>query len=173
MEHNAHVVLDAKVCSPCTYLNMITSSSDQCTAPPEPEQLAQNILLEEESFSWYDPAKLYPVHVGEVFESRYKVLVKLGYGSVSTAWLCRDLRYLKQCFASDKRLTRVREQCYVTLNVYMTGHRQAVNEVKVTNHLRSIRSDHPGSTLMRRMLATFEVQGEGGSHVCLVYYPLS
>ena len=50
--------------------------------------------LEEENWDWYKPDLFYPVRIGEVFESRYQVLGKLGYGSRSTAWLCRDLRYL-------------------------------------------------------------------------------
>lgn len=58
----------------------------------EPEYYGSNILLEEESFSWYNRDAFYPVRIGEVFQSRYKVLVKLGYGSVSTVWLCRDLQ---------------------------------------------------------------------------------
>ena len=49
--------------------------------------------LEEENWDWYKPDLFYPVRIGEVFESRYQVLGKLGYGSRSTAWLCRDLRY--------------------------------------------------------------------------------
>lgn len=48
--------------------------------------------LEEENWDWYRPGLFYPVHIGEVFQSRYQVLGKLGYGSRSTAWLCRDLR---------------------------------------------------------------------------------
>ncbi|KAF2187454.1 hypothetical protein K469DRAFT_114096 [Zopfia rhizophila CBS 207.26] len=41
-------------------------------------------LLEEESFSWYNSGRFYPVHLGEVFKSRYQVLRKLGYRSIST-----------------------------------------------------------------------------------------
>ena len=48
--------------------------------------------MEEENWDWYKPDLFYPVHIGEVFQSRYQVLGKLGYGSRSTAWLCRDLR---------------------------------------------------------------------------------
>ena len=48
--------------------------------------------LEEENWDWYKPDLFYPVQIGEVFQSRYQVLGKLGYGSRSTAWLCRDLR---------------------------------------------------------------------------------
>lgn len=48
--------------------------------------------LEEENWEWYHPGLFYPVRIGELLHSRYQVLGKLGYGSRSTAWLCRDLR---------------------------------------------------------------------------------
>ena len=53
--------------------------------------LDSSIPVEEERNKWYDPDAWYPVKIGEVVQSRYQVLLKLGYGSVSTAWLCRDL----------------------------------------------------------------------------------
>ena len=49
--------------------------------------------LEEENWEWYKPGLFYPVCIGEVFQTRYQVVGKLGYGSHSTAWLCRDLKY--------------------------------------------------------------------------------
>lgn len=55
-------------------------------------------LLEEESFSWYTPESFYPVRIEEVFNAKYQVLGKLGYGSVSTAWLCRDLECVRPLF---------------------------------------------------------------------------
>ena len=58
------------------------------------EVVDETQLLEETSFSWYDPGIYYPVRFGEVFKLKYQVLGKLGYGSVSTAWLCRDLEYV-------------------------------------------------------------------------------
>lgn len=60
--------------------------------PTEWPEIAEDGLLEEEAFPWYTPEKWYSAQIGEVFESRYQVLRKLGFGSVSTAWLCRDLR---------------------------------------------------------------------------------
>ena len=48
--------------------------------------------LEEENWDWYKSGNFYSAHIGEVFQSRYQLLGKLGYGSRSTAWLCRDLR---------------------------------------------------------------------------------
>jgi hypothetical protein len=49
--------------------------------------------FEEETFPWYAADQFYPVRVGEVLDSRYKVLGKLGYGAHSTSWLCRNIRY--------------------------------------------------------------------------------
>ncbi|GES57283.1 kinase-like protein [Aspergillus terreus] len=37
------------------------------------------------------PERFYPGHISEVFNRRYQVVGKLGYGSSATAWLCRDL----------------------------------------------------------------------------------
>lgn len=41
----------------------------------------------------------HPVEVGDVFNKRYKVLSKLGWGYFSTVWLCIDLRYWNFVFA--------------------------------------------------------------------------
>lgn len=48
--------------------------------------------FEEETLPDYLKERYYPVHVGEVFNSRYQVITKLGFGSSSTVWLCRDLQ---------------------------------------------------------------------------------
>jgi hypothetical protein len=49
--------------------------------------------FEEERLPWYSPDQFYPVHIGQILDSNYKVLGKLGYGAHSTVWLCRDIRY--------------------------------------------------------------------------------
>jgi len=50
--------------------------------------------IEEEEFEWYSPSTFYPVRIGQLFQSRYQALSKLGYGSSATVWLCRDLVYV-------------------------------------------------------------------------------
>lgn len=35
--------------------------------------------------------KFYPITVGEVLNGKYKVVAKLGFGSASTIWCCRNL----------------------------------------------------------------------------------
>lgn len=65
-----------------------------------------------------------------------------------------------------------RQHKYVTLKVYETGHRQALNEYRVLEHIESVKSSHPGSKLVRHALDEFELPGQRGPHKCLIYQPL-
>ncbi|RJE24407.1 STYKc [Aspergillus sclerotialis] len=47
--------------------------------------------FEEKTLPDYLKERYYPVHIGKVFKSQYQVVTKLGFGSSSTIWLCRDL----------------------------------------------------------------------------------
>ena len=53
-------------------------------------QINSPSLIEEETLPFYRPEHFYPVYIGDLLNSRYKVLGKLGYGAYSTVWLCRD-----------------------------------------------------------------------------------
>lgn len=46
---------------------------------------------EQEDIKDYCRGGYYPVKIGEVFNNRYKVIRKLGWGHFSTVWLCDDL----------------------------------------------------------------------------------
>lgn len=39
-------------------------------------------------------------------------------------------------------------------------------------HLSSVKTHHPGSSLVRKMIEEFKITGPGGSHQCIVYEPL-
>ena len=52
----------------------------------------------EEGKSAYRPGGFHPVYIGDVYNDRYKVLNKIGYGVYSTVWLVRDLQ--QQCVFS-------------------------------------------------------------------------
>jgi serine/threonine-protein kinase SRPK3 len=47
--------------------------------------------VEEETIPDYVASRYYPVRIGEVFQDRYQVVSKLGFGTSSTAWLARDM----------------------------------------------------------------------------------
>lgn len=46
--------------------------------------------FEEEALTGCEPSQFYPVHIGQILNSRYRVLGKLGFGASSTIWLCQD-----------------------------------------------------------------------------------
>jgi hypothetical protein len=50
---------------------------------------------EEEQLFDYGACRYYPVHIGEIFQDRYQVCSKLGWGSCSTTWLARDLKFVE------------------------------------------------------------------------------
>ena len=53
--------------------------------------------VDEERLGHYLPARFYPVSLGSIFDSRYQVLSKLTYGSLSTFWLSRDIMFVSFC----------------------------------------------------------------------------
>lgn len=58
------------------------------------ERIDHDYILEEETNPDYLAERYYPVHIGELFVTRYQVVGKLGYGAFSTVWLARDLTYV-------------------------------------------------------------------------------
>lgn len=57
-----------------------------------PTRMDHSPPFEEERLPWYRADQFYPVRIGETFQSKYKVVGKLGYGAYATVWLCRDLK---------------------------------------------------------------------------------
>lgn len=54
--------------------------------------LDRETKFEEEQMPHYEKSVYYLVHIGDIFQDRYQVLSKLGFGANSTVWFCRDLR---------------------------------------------------------------------------------
>ena len=60
-------------------------------SPDSPVLLPASTPIEEEELPGYVAEDYYPTRIGQVFESRYRVLCKLGRGTGSTVWLAKDL----------------------------------------------------------------------------------
>jgi hypothetical protein len=54
--------------------------------------LPTHLKFEEEKLVGYRAEKFYPVKLDDVINSKYQVVAKLGFGTASTVWLCRDLQ---------------------------------------------------------------------------------
>jgi len=48
--------------------------------------------VEEEILPGYDPDDFCPIDPGDIFNDRYQAIAKIGFGSVSTVWLAKDLK---------------------------------------------------------------------------------
>jgi serine/threonine-protein kinase SRPK3 len=112
--------------------------------------------VEEETLRDYRAERFLPIKTGDVFKNRYETIGKLGYGSASTVWLCRDL------LAFNK---------YAALKFYVNSSKKH-RELAIYEHIQALSSDHDGRHRIRRLLDSFEVQGPHGRHICLVHEPL-
>ncbi|KAJ5362341.1 hypothetical protein N7541_003185 [Penicillium brevicompactum] len=115
--------------------------------------------IDEETMPHYHPDHFYPVHIGDVFNDKYRVMGKLGFGASSTSWLCQDLG--SQKFAVLKVSTSLRKFPTAT-----------DREFKVYEHLGKATSTHPGQSLIQELYDSFELQGHVGIHRCLVLQPM-
>jgi serine/threonine-protein kinase SRPK3 len=61
------------------------------------EVIDESQKVDEEHLAHYNPSSFYPVFLRNVFDSRYQVLSKLTFGSLSTVWLSRDIMFVS-CF---------------------------------------------------------------------------
>ncbi|EEQ27384.1 conserved hypothetical protein [Microsporum canis CBS 113480] len=95
--------------------------------------------IEEKSNPGSKAELFYPNHVDDIFnfESKYQVVVKLGYGTASM-WLCLDLV----------------ENLLLTLKVCIAAKDAPAmdNELTMSQHLDAIDTDHPGEDLTFKVL---------------------
>ncbi|CAG8354151.1 unnamed protein product [Penicillium salamii] len=115
--------------------------------------IVEEPVVEEEESEGFSTGDYYPVVIGDVLDSRYQVVDKLGFGVSSTVWLARDMRNHR----------------YVALKVYTRDDNK--HEFEIYKQL-SKPSQHPGREHVRDVLDTFTLPRPGGDHQCLVQKPL-
>ncbi|PSS16520.1 hypothetical protein M430DRAFT_103665 [Amorphotheca resinae ATCC 22711] len=112
-------------------------------------------VVEEERLPFYCRDEYYPMRIGAVIKDRYQVVAKLGYGTSSTVWLCRDLR----------------DRVYWVLKVHVNilEHNQ---ELEVYRHLAGITMEHSGRRHIRWLEDSFKLKSRSGEHDVFVMTPL-
>uniref|UniRef100_A0A8C3G4U3 non-specific serine/threonine protein kinase n=1 Tax=Cyclopterus lumpus TaxID=8103 RepID=A0A8C3G4U3_CYCLU len=121
---------------------------------PPPAQLLGSDDEEQEDPSDYCKGGYYPVKIGDLFNGRYHVVRKLGWGHFSTVWLCWDLQ--------RKR--------FVALKVVKSAPHYtetAVDEIKLLRCVNSDPSDPYRETIVQ-LIDDFKISGVNGIHVCMV-----
>ncbi|XP_062855288.1 SRSF protein kinase 3 [Trichomycterus rosablanca] len=143
-----------------------TVLSDQTTPPqalsppppdytPPPAELLGSDDEEQENPADYCKGGYYPVKIGDLFNGRYHVVRKLGWGHFSTVWLCWDLQ--------RKR--------FVALKVVKSAPHYtetALDEIKLLKCVRDSDPKDPKRETIVQLIDDFKISGVHGVHVCMV-----
>ncbi|KAH8120747.1 serine/threonine-protein kinase SRPK3 [Trichoderma asperellum] len=130
--------------------------------PPEhstqPDVATEEI---EEGRAAYQPGGFHPVYIGDIFNDRFKVLSKIGYGRYSTVWLVRDLE------ASD---IQHEFRALKILSARSYGGENDIFEREILTHFRNGEDrDLIGYKYICHLISHFEHQGPNGTHVCFIF----
>ncbi|KAF5018891.1 hypothetical protein F66182_9110 [Fusarium sp. NRRL 66182] len=124
-------------------------------------RLDPSVPVEEEETPNYYAGRFYPVHLGQVFNGRYQIATKLGYGANSTIWLARDL---------DR--WRWSQEKYVAIKVNATSRPSRrvppENELDIMRHISQVNPQHRGWHFIRKLSDSFTLETSSGTHSCLV-----
>jgi serine/threonine-protein kinase SRPK3 len=104
----------------------------------------------------YDTGHFHRVYVGDVFNNRYRVYRKLGFGCSSTVWLVKDIatgRYLAMKVLSAQASNDGADLC----------------ELEILEHLRRNETPHPGQAHTLQLIDHFDHPGSKGLHRCLIF----
>ena len=110
---------------------------------PSFERIDSSYVVEEETLSAYQSRHYYPIRLGDVLDDRYKVIGKLGFGSASTVWLCRDVQ---------------KQYKYAALKIYINNLKYQ-RELPIYEEINDLQSTHEGHKYIRSMYDSFELQG--------------
>ncbi|XP_045329118.1 SRSF protein kinase 3 isoform X2 [Leopardus geoffroyi] len=132
-----------------------SSGSELAPATPAPRML-QGLLgsddEEQEDPKDYCKGGYYPVKIGDLFNGRYHVVRKLGWGHFSTVWLCWDIQ--------RKR--------FVALKVVKSaGHytETAVDEIKLLKCVRDSDPSDPKRETIVQLIDDFRISGVNGVRI--------
>uniref|UniRef100_A0A672PWH1 non-specific serine/threonine protein kinase n=1 Tax=Sinocyclocheilus grahami TaxID=75366 RepID=A0A672PWH1_SINGR len=135
------------------------STAKQRPPPPDfsppPAELLGSDDEEQENPSDYCKGGYYPVKIGDLFNGRYHVVRKLGWGHFSTVWLCWDLQ--------RKR--------FVALKVVKSAQHYtetALDEIKLLKCVRDSDPTDPKRERIVQLIDDFKISGVNGVHVCMV-----
>ncbi|KAG5958526.1 hypothetical protein E4U57_001284 [Claviceps arundinis] len=137
-----------------TQLCLATSRSEPAHVFREPVEEAR----------WTDRLKYFhPTEPGQILDGKFETIAKLGYGCGSTVWLAETL----ECkIWSKSKLPR-----YVSIKITAIDVDDA-DEKGFLELISNANPSHKGLKYIRVPLDTFDLQGENGTHSCLVFEPM-
>lgn len=123
-----------------------------------------------ESLKEYTKGGYHPVHVGETFKGRYRILKKLGWGAFSTVWFSHDMKNNKfvaiKVQKSGESYYSAAEDEIEILEVIADKWKddEWMDSIKEYNEVQNINSCH-----CMHMMDHFEFEGPNGKHIGMVF----
>ncbi|XP_053562784.1 SRSF protein kinase 1 isoform X2 [Bombina bombina] len=129
----------------------------ECDVPEEEEEeILGSDDDEQEDPNDYCKGGYHHVKIGDLFNGRYHVIRKLGWGHFSTVWLSWDLQ--------GKR--------FVAMKVVKSAEHYtetALDEIKLLRSVRNTDPNDPSREKVVQLLDDFKISGVNGTHVCMVF----
>lgn len=94
--------------------------------------------------------------IGDLFNGRYHVIRKLGWGHFSTVWLCWDIQVKN----------------FVAMKVVKSAQHYtetALDEIKLLRCVRESDPSDPNKDMVVQLIDDFKISGVNGIHVCMVF----
>uniref|UniRef100_A0A3Q4N1Y0 non-specific serine/threonine protein kinase n=1 Tax=Neolamprologus brichardi TaxID=32507 RepID=A0A3Q4N1Y0_NEOBR len=111
---------------------------------------------EQEDPADYCKGGYHPVKIGDLFNGRYHVIRKLGWGHFSTVWLCWDIQVKN----------------FVAMKVVKSAQHYtetALDEIKLLRCVRESDPSDPNKDMVVQLIDDFKISGVNGIHVCMVF----
>ncbi|TWU70376.1 hypothetical protein ED733_000055 [Metarhizium rileyi] len=119
--------------------------------------------IDEELLSSERLKYFHPTQPSQILDGRFKIIAKLGFGSGSTVWLAENLAFKKWFKSSVPR--------YVSIKIPALD-ANAADEIGWLRLISNANPSHEGLSHIRTPIDVFDLQGEGGTHTCLVFEPM-
>lgn len=139
--------------------------------PPaaDPEEYEES---DDEGADGYRKGGYHPVQPGEIYNQRYHVLAKLGWGHFSTVWLCQDMTYNRfVALKVQKSAPHYTEAAYDEVELLAEASKRGVHIEWAETQNGPLQHLFPcvPFTGVVQLIDYFEHVGPHGKHVCMVF----
>uniref|UniRef100_F7F582 non-specific serine/threonine protein kinase n=2 Tax=Ornithorhynchus anatinus TaxID=9258 RepID=F7F582_ORNAN len=124
--------------------------------PEQEEEILGSDDDEQEDPNDYCKGGYHLVKIGDLFNGRYHVIRKLGWGHFSTVWLSWDIQGKK----------------FVAMKVVKSAEHYtetALDEIKLLKSVRNTDPNDPNREMVVQLLDDFKISGVNGTHICMVF----
>ncbi|XP_027732205.1 SRSF protein kinase 1 isoform X1 [Vombatus ursinus] len=124
--------------------------------PEQEEEILGSDDDEQEDPNDYCKGGYHLVKIGDLFNGRYHVIRKLGWGHFSTVWLSWDIQGKK----------------FVAMKVVKSAEHYtetALDEIRLLKSVRNTDPNDPNREMVVQLLDDFKISGVNGTHICMVF----